>query len=159
MVVPLTPKPTRKTEALVRVPSTITLFHEEDSAVRNWPLSRYCCANCILETKTKVGSTTVKVPDPRTHPNIDEVSTTPKSHTHLKKISLTLGQNFWEQVSSHQWKGRGIDGGVRPRTGTSERISLAHRADTRPDYVWWGNVCSCLLKDVTLGGVRSGILS
>jgi hypothetical protein len=52
----------------------------------------------------------------------------------------------------------GIDGWVIPRTGTSERIALAHRVDTRPDCAWWGNVCSCFLKDVALGGTRNGIL-
>jgi hypothetical protein len=55
---------------------------EEDSALRKWSLPRYCCVNCILETKTIVGSTTVKAPAPCTNPNIDEASTTPKSHTH-----------------------------------------------------------------------------
>jgi hypothetical protein len=63
MVVPLTPKPTRKTGALVRVTTTITFFREEDTVMRKWPLLRYCYATCILETKTKVGSTTEKVPD------------------------------------------------------------------------------------------------
>jgi hypothetical protein len=48
MVVPLTPKPTRKAEALVRVPPTIASCHEEDAALRKWPLPRYCCASCIL---------------------------------------------------------------------------------------------------------------
>jgi hypothetical protein len=33
---------------------------------------RYCSTRCILETKTKVGRIVVKVPDPRTYPNIDE---------------------------------------------------------------------------------------
>jgi hypothetical protein len=40
---------------------------------------------------------------------------------------MSLGENVWEQVSSRQWKGRGIDGGVSPRTGTSEWITLTHR--------------------------------
>jgi hypothetical protein len=82
MVVPQTPKPTRKAEALVRAPPTIALCREEDAALRKWPLPQYCCASCILETKTKVGSTSAKAPAPRTHPNIDETPTTPKSHTH-----------------------------------------------------------------------------
>jgi hypothetical protein len=82
MVDPLTPNPTRKAEALSREPPTIALCREEDAALRKWPLPRYCCASCILETKTKVGSTTEKVPTPRTHPNIDEAPTVPKSHTH-----------------------------------------------------------------------------
>ncbi len=82
MVSPLTPKPTRKTQALSRAPSTIVLCRQEDTALRRWTLSRYCCARCILETKTKVGSTVVKAPVSRTHPNIDETPTDPKSHTH-----------------------------------------------------------------------------
>ena len=71
-----------KTEVLVRVPPTIVSRHEEDAVLKEVELSRYRCANCILETKTKVGSTTSKVPVPRTNPNINESSTTPKSHTH-----------------------------------------------------------------------------
>jgi hypothetical protein len=71
MVAPPTPKPTHKVEVLVRAQSTIALCREEDVALRKWSLSRYYYASCILETKTKVGSTTVKVPVPRTHPNID----------------------------------------------------------------------------------------
>ena len=35
MVDPLTPKPTRKPEALTRVPSTITSCREEDAALRS----------------------------------------------------------------------------------------------------------------------------
>ncbi len=61
-VASLTPKLTRKPEALSRVPPTIALCLEEDSSMRKWPLPRYCCASCILETKTKVGNTTAKAP-------------------------------------------------------------------------------------------------
>jgi heme-binding NEAT domain protein len=50
--------------------------------LRKWSLSRYCYANFILETKTKVGSTTGKAPTLRTNPNIDEEPTTPKPPTH-----------------------------------------------------------------------------
>ncbi len=82
MVAPLTPKPTHKAKALVRASPTIVLCHEEDAALKKLPLTRYCSAVCILETKTKVGSTTEKAPGPRTHPNIDEAPTAPKSHTH-----------------------------------------------------------------------------
>ena len=59
---PLTPKPTQKAEALVRAPSTIASSREEDAALKEVALPRYRCANCILETKTKVGSTAVKDP-------------------------------------------------------------------------------------------------
>ena len=82
MVAPLTPEPTRKAEALARAPPTIASCREEDAALRKWPLSRYCCASCILETKTKVGTTGTKVPVPRINPNINETPTPPKSHTH-----------------------------------------------------------------------------
>jgi hypothetical protein len=71
------------TEALARAPTTIALRHEEDTDLRKCPWPQCCRASCILGTKTKVGSTTVKTPVPRTHPNIDEAPTTPKSHTHL----------------------------------------------------------------------------
>jgi hypothetical protein len=50
-----------------------------------------------------------------------------------RKKFMALGENVWEQVSTRQWKGRGIDGGFSPRTGVSERIVLTHRADTRSD--------------------------
>ncbi len=83
MVAPLTPKPTRKTEDLVKATTTIVLCHEEDTTLRKWPLTRYCWTSCILETKTKVGSTAAKAPVPRTQTNIDETPTAPKSHTHL----------------------------------------------------------------------------
>ncbi len=82
MVSPLTPKPTLKAETLVRAPPTIASCREEDVALRKWSLTRYCCASYILQTKTKVGSTTVKVPAPRINPNINEVPTAPKSPTH-----------------------------------------------------------------------------
>ncbi len=66
MVAPLTNKPTRTAELLTRVSSTIPLSCEEDTELRKWPLSRYCCVSCILETKTKVGITEVKPPVLRT---------------------------------------------------------------------------------------------
>jgi hypothetical protein len=84
MVTPLTPKPTRKSESLVRAPSTIASSHEEDATLKEVVLSRYRCANFILETKTKVGSTVAKVPVPRTNPNINEAPTSPKSHDEAK---------------------------------------------------------------------------
>ncbi len=74
---PLTPKSTRKVETLTRAPSTIGLCHKTDTTLTKWSLTQYCSSSCILETKTKVGSTTVKVPVPRTHPNIDETPPDP----------------------------------------------------------------------------------
>ena len=82
MVAPLTPKPTRKTEALANSTTTIDSSREEDVGLKEVALPRYRCANCILETKTKVGSTAAKAPAPHTNPKIDEEPTTPKSHTH-----------------------------------------------------------------------------
>ena len=55
MIAPLTPNPTRKTETLVRTPSTIVSRREEDAALKEVVLPKYRCVNCILETKTKVG--------------------------------------------------------------------------------------------------------
>jgi hypothetical protein len=53
MVSPLTPKPTRKAEALDRAPPTIASRREEDDALKEVAmLPRYRCASCILETKT-----------------------------------------------------------------------------------------------------------
>ena len=68
-------KSTHKVQSLDREPSTIVSRREEDTVLRKWSLSRYCCERCILETKTKVGITAAKAPDPRTHPNIDEAPT------------------------------------------------------------------------------------
>jgi hypothetical protein len=81
MVAPLTPKPTRKAEALARAPPTIASSREV-AALKEVALPRYRCANCILETETKVGSTAAKAPAPRTNQNINEAPTAPKSHTH-----------------------------------------------------------------------------
>jgi hypothetical protein len=82
MVSPLTPKPTRKAEALAKAPSTIASRREEDVALKKWPKPCLCCANDILETKAKDGITVTKDPDPRTNPNTKEASTAPKPHTH-----------------------------------------------------------------------------
>ena len=112
MVVPLTPKPTRTADVLVMVPPTIASCHEEDAALRKWPLPRYCCASCILETKTKVGSTAAKAPAPRINPNIGEVSTAPKSHTH----------------PSHECDGRARD----PEATRMRWASARPRGDGRP---------------------------
>jgi hypothetical protein len=71
MVAPLTPKPTPKAEGLTRAPPTIASSREEDAALKEVSLTRYRCANFILETKTKVGTTVSKAPDPRTNPNIN----------------------------------------------------------------------------------------
>ncbi len=64
MVVPPTPKPTRKAEGLVREPTTIASSREEDAALKEVALPRYRCASSILETKTKAGSTAAKAPAP-----------------------------------------------------------------------------------------------
>jgi hypothetical protein len=82
MVAPLTPKPTRKTEALAKAPPTIASRREEDVALKKWPKPWLCCANGILETKANDGSTAAKAPAPRTNPKANEVLTAPKSHTH-----------------------------------------------------------------------------
>ena len=50
MVVPLTPKPTRKDETLPKTQSTIASSREEDAALKEVALTRYRCANGILET-------------------------------------------------------------------------------------------------------------
>ncbi len=82
MVAPLTPKPTRKAKSLVRAPPTIVTRREEGVALKEVALPRYRCANCIFETKTKVGRTTTKTPVPVTNPNTNATPTVPKSHTH-----------------------------------------------------------------------------
>ena len=82
MVAPLTPKPTRKAETLAKAPPTIASSREEDAGMKEVSLPRYRCANCILETKTKVGITATKAPAARTNPNTKETPTAPKPHTH-----------------------------------------------------------------------------
>jgi hypothetical protein len=82
MVVPLTPKPKRKAEALAKVPPTIASRLEEDTALKKWSKPRLYCANGILETKTNDGSTAGQDPVPRTNPNTKEAPTAPKTHTH-----------------------------------------------------------------------------
>jgi hypothetical protein len=63
MVAPLTPKPTRKAEALTRAPPTIPSRREEDTELKEVAmLPRYRCASCILETKTT---------DPPHQPHLD----------------------------------------------------------------------------------------
>ncbi len=82
IVSPLTPKPTRKTLALTKAPTTIVSRREEDVALKKWPKSWLSCANGILETKGNDGSTAAKAPAPRTNPNTKEAPTAPKPHTH-----------------------------------------------------------------------------
>ena len=82
MAAPLTPKPTRKAEDLAKAPPTITSRRKEDDALKEVAKPRLCCANGKFETKTKDGSTGVKVPDSRTNPNTKEAPTAPKPHTH-----------------------------------------------------------------------------
>ena len=48
MEAPLTPKPTRKAEALANAPPTIASSREEDDVLKEVELTRYRCANCIL---------------------------------------------------------------------------------------------------------------
>ena len=64
MVAPLTPKPTRKTESLVKVPSTMASRHEENVTLKKWPKSWLSYANGILESKANDGSTAAKAPAP-----------------------------------------------------------------------------------------------
>jgi hypothetical protein len=82
MVAPLTPKLTRKVEALAKTSPTIASRREEDVALKKCPKPWLCCANDILETKANDGSTTTKAPAPRTNPNTKEAFTAPKPHTH-----------------------------------------------------------------------------
>jgi hypothetical protein len=82
MVAPLTPKPTRKDEALAKASPTIASRREENVAQQKWPKPWLCCANGILETKANDGSTATKAPAPRTNPNTKEAPTAPKPHSH-----------------------------------------------------------------------------
>jgi hypothetical protein len=45
MTAPLTPKPTRKAEALAKAPPTITSRCKEDVALKEVAKPRLCCAN------------------------------------------------------------------------------------------------------------------
>ena len=57
MAAPLTvtPKPTRKAEALAKAPPTITSRRTVDVALKEVVKPRLCCANGLFETKTKDG--------------------------------------------------------------------------------------------------------
>ena len=81
MVVPPTPRPTRKAKALTTAPPIIGWGDEEDAALKEVAVPQYRCASCILETTTKAGSTAAKALAPHTNPKIDEAPTAPKPHT------------------------------------------------------------------------------
>ena len=49
MADPLTPKPTRKAESLVRAPPTMVSRRKEDVALKEVAKPRLCCANDIFE--------------------------------------------------------------------------------------------------------------
>ena len=67
-----------------------------------------------------------------------------------KKINV-LWRDTSGQVSPSQWKGRGIDGRVGPRTRASGRIVLAQCAGTRPGCAWWGMLLLLVLLNLALG--------
>ncbi len=117
MVAPLTPKPTLTAEVLTMAPPTIASCREEDAVLRKWSLSRCCCASCILETKTNVGSTAAKAPGPRTNPNIDEAPTTPKTHPPITRMR-------WASV-----RPRGDDRPTDTQTDTRSRNPLQDTTD------------------------------
>ncbi len=121
MVAPLTPKPTLTVEVLVRAPPTIASCREEDSELRKWSLSRYCSTSCILETKTKVGTTVAKAPAPRINPNIDETPTTPKSHTHHHTNTIGERATQWRRPP-HRHPNRH----VKPNPSSGHRRPLSH---------------------------------
>ena len=64
---------------------------------------------------------------------------------------------FWEDVSgyfsSHQWKGGGIDGRVSPRTGSSDRIVLAHCVGHVSRFLVWEYLFLLVLLRDDLGGL------
>jgi hypothetical protein len=95
MAAPLTPKRTRKTEALDRASSTIVSRRQEDVALKEVVKPRLCCANDIFETKTKDGSTAAKAPAPRINPNTKEAPTAPKPHTHPSHERDEQARNSW----------------------------------------------------------------
>jgi hypothetical protein len=63
MVTPLTLKPTRKSETLVKTPSTIASCREENVVLKKWSKPWLYYANGILETKANDGNTG-ESPDP-----------------------------------------------------------------------------------------------
>jgi len=99
MVVPLTPKTTRKSEALAKAPPTIASSLEEDAALKEVTLSRYRYANGILETKPKDGNTAAKAPAPCTNPNTKEAPTAPKPHTHPSHECDGQASNPWSMTA------------------------------------------------------------
>jgi hypothetical protein len=90
MAPPLTPKPTRKAETLVKAPPTIVSRRKEDATLKEVAKPRLCCANDIFETKTKDGNTGAKAPTPRTNPNTKEAPTAPNLHSKISGFFFFL---------------------------------------------------------------------
>ena len=101
-------------------------------------LTRYRYSTCILETKTKVGSTTAKAPAPRTNPNINETPTTPKSHTH----------------PSHEWMGERTIQRRRPTHRHPIRHEKSKTSSGRPPTMTSRHEEDDTLKEVVLSRYR-----
>ena len=144
MVAPLTPKPTRKAEALTKAPSTIASRREEDVALKKWPKPWLCCANGILETKANDGSTAAKAPAPRTNPNTKEAPTAPKPHTH----------------PSHECDGQARNPGAMTTPPTPKPTRKAEALARAPPTIASSREEDAALKEVALPRYRcaNGIL-
>ena len=138
MVAPPTPRPKRKAKALTMTPPSIDWGDEEDAALRKWRNPRYRCASCILETKTKAGSTAGKAPAPRTNPNINEAPTAPKPHTH----------------PSHECDGQAHDPGATAAPPTPKPTRKAEALTTAPPIIGWGDEEDAALKEVAVPQYR-----
>jgi hypothetical protein len=115
---------------------------EKFAALKEVALSRYRCANYILETKTKVGSTTAKAPAPHTNPNINESPTTPKSQTH----------------PSHECDGRARDPEATAAPPTPKPTRKAEALARAPPTIASRREEDAALKEVALVA-RVGIMS
>ena len=132
MAAPLTPKPTRKAEALAKAPPTIASRRKDDVALKEVAKPRLCCANGIFETKTKDGSTTAKAPAPRTNPNTKEAPTAPKPHTR----------------QSHECDGRALDPEATAAPPTPEPTRKAEALARAPPTIVSRRKEDAALKEV-----------
>jgi hypothetical protein len=64
--------------------------------------------------------------------------------------TVGLLQRMKRKLVGEEVKGDGVK--------VSERIALVHRAGTRPNSVWWGNVTPVCFEGCVSWWVRSGIL-
>ena len=162
----LTPKPTRKVETLTRVSPTSPSCHEEDTVLRKWSWSRYCSTNCILVTKTQVGITTTKAPDPRTTNRHTKPKPSPgllRPLSHFEKKTLSWGSVHchgtvpWTTFLKLKQKSEGLDRKFQSHVPT--RKSMRHQPDPNHTPTHPTRKPPSINPSSSLGSTSSSILS